>query len=235
MQMHVGEKVAMARKWVSPALSQEDLASMLGMRRPTLAKREREGRFEAPLVYKLSQLLKIPAEWFTDEQNDPPPVGQSDQVISPGFSDVEGPRNVKSMPMTRVPIVGRASAGDGSYDHPELGEDIEIPAHMSIRPSAAYVASGDSMMPWIHPGDIVVARLHKEPKPNYAMLVRRQDDSVSVKIVRYDNGWKLISLNESYDPVPADVEFMGYVTGIYRVNGTRVYMEFDSVGLRPEL
>lgn len=138
-----------------------------------------------------------------------------------------------TLPMSSVPVVGMASAGPGASDHHEY--EIWAPSHMVTQFSTAWEAEGDSMMPWIQPGDVVIVQEHRTERINTPFLVRREDGSVSVKILRYRNGaWMLQSLNPKYEEEPASVELIGFVTGIYRVQGSRETMVCDLNGLSPE-
>ncbi len=140
---------------------------------------------------------------------------------------------IAPIPMVKVPVVGAASAGPGT----EAGEYegyVWVPQHMASSPSNAWVAEGDSMMPWIQPGDIVIAREMRTPKINKAFLFRREDGTVSVKVIRWKQGSFIYqSINPAYPDDSATSELLGIVTGIYRVNGTHEMIELDSSGLMP--
>lgn len=146
-----------------------------------------------------------------------------------------GVREVGGTPMVKVTPVGHASAGEGADDHPDE-EPIYVPASMvSGGDCAAWVAEGDSMMPWIKDGDTVIAKLHRRPRPNMAFMVRRESGAVSVKMVKYIDGrWVLRSLNPNYPDEEATVEFLGFITGIYRAKGTKERIDNDPHGLLPD-
>lgn len=142
-------------------------------------------------------------------------------------------RTVQRVPLIRVPIVGLASAGSGTESGLE-SDEVWVPSTMVPDSAVAWPAVGDSMMPWIQPGDIVLATPQKEPRSGYAMLVRTQEGEVLVKKVAWSGGkFVLKSLNPTYPDVPATVEWLGLVTGIYISRGTYERAESDLHGLRP--
>lgn len=139
---------------------------------------------------------------------------------------------VINVPSVKVRLVGTASAGPGDVE--VMDEDfVYIPARFCTPDTIAWQAKGDSMMPWIQPGDIVLCRKHQEPRYGFAMLVRDRDGGVRVKKIAFENGRTvLVSLNKSYPTEPAEVEWLGYVTGIYHLIGTYERSESDLGGLR---
>lgn len=144
----------------------------------------------------------------------------------------ELPRIIK-MPMVKVPVVGAASAGPGAYIHPDQ-YSVYVPSSMVIHDSRAWEAEGDSMMPWIQPGDVIIARPHKTPRLGYPMLVRNSDGETMVKIIAHEGGqFVLRSLNAAYPDIPAQVEYIGYVTGRFRSVAGYELIESEPAGLRP--
>lgn len=79
--VHVGEKVAMARKYHSPALTQDNLADALRppMNRSTLARKESKGTFRPEEVTRIALLLGFEERWFWDPA-ETPPLGRSAQT-----------------------------------------------------------------------------------------------------------------------------------------------------------
>jgi phage repressor protein C with HTH and peptisase S24 domain len=138
-----------------------------------------------------------------------------------------------NVPSVKVRLVGSASAGSGTDGNLEEGY-VYVPTRYCAPDTVAWQAEGDSMMPWIQPGDIILARQHKEPRYGYAMLVRGRDGNCMVKKIGFDGGKTvLVSINHAYPKVPAEVEYLGYVTGIYHLIGTYERSESDMSGLRP--
>jgi phage repressor protein C with HTH and peptisase S24 domain len=133
-----------------------------------------------------------------------------------------------------IPIVGNAAAGDGALDHPDE-YSVPVPMFMTTDQTVGWITEGTSMMPLLEPGDIVVAEPRKELKYGCLMLFRN-DAGVLVKIPRYGpSGDYLESLNPAFEDIPALVEILGLVTGIYHSKGTRTKILFDSEGCRPNM
>lgn len=163
--------------------------------------------------------------------------------IGSGFSVAEsrteyiagGLHRIATLPVKAIPVIGRASAGPGADDHFE--SEIYIPAHMATAHGVCgYIAEGDSMMPWIHPGDIVVVRPHHSERLGYAFLIEREPGTYSVKMLGYDGKeWEFRSLNPKYEPERSPARLIGYVIGIYRLIGSTETMMLDQNGLRPQI
>ena len=162
-------------------------------------------------------------------------IAKAEQMVSGQEPSEVGPlMPVRPMPMVRIPVVGHVSAGPGA-DAAEIEKELYIPADMAPVPGVtAYVAEGDSMMPWIHPGDIVIIRPHQTERLGFAFLVERADGSYSLKMLAHDGqDWELRSLNPKYEPERSHARLIGYVIGIYRLSGTTEITMLDSAGLRP--
>jgi SOS-response transcriptional repressor LexA len=136
-------------------------------------------------------------------------------------------------PMAKLPIVGSASAGPGTDDHVE-DSYAYVPNSVVIPDSVGWIVEGDSMSPWLLPGDIVIVRPHKTPRVGYAMLVRNEAGLCMVKQVILDGSSIMLkSLNPAYPDQPATVEIMGFVTGRYRSVDGYELTESQRDGLRP--
>lgn len=138
--------------------------------------------------------------------------------MPPGWP-AEGVVPVVAGPMVKIPLVGVAEAGDGADD--DLDMEQEIPSTLFHGAEFGFVVRGDSLMPHVMPGDILIARPEKRAFYNYPMIVRRESGDVSAKIVVWDsssNEPKLRSTDGRPDE-PATVEYLGLVTGIYRYRG----------------
>lgn len=237
MQMHIGEKVAQARKWASPALTQQELAVQLGINRATLARRESEGRFEHPMIRKIAEITGIPEHWFFDQSDQAPPAGHPTHIPLLG-SEVSSVANIRVSPVIQVPVVGSASAGPGLEGVDEVPtEYMTISVSLTKGDCVAFYADGDSMMPLIQPGDKVIVSKTNQPKPGVTFLVRRSGGEYSLKQVKWDasaNQWTWVSINPAYPPEPAHGEIIGMVVTIWREEGSRILTMFDPGGLRPD-
>ena len=208
---HGGETLRAIRKKLR--LTQEDMAKAVGAKNLGQYK-----NWEYKLANPPEQVVdKAETLLFTQNQGQP------------------GLLKLRRMPMTTIRLVGSVSAGDGASDHEEEME-ASIPAHMGGDDVAGWRAEGDSMMPWIQPRDIILARESKERRPNLAHLVRTRE-GIRVKMLVYDQGkgWQYHSLNPSYpdEPLKDEDEIIGYVTGLYRFEGGTEIIINNWHGLRP--
>lgn len=117
--------------------------------------------------------------------------------------------------MTTIKVIGSAAAGDGTFTEAEEF-DYSIPAHMVNGIEFGWLVEGQSLMPKVHPGDMLIARPAKEPAYNFLMIVRRPDGQVSAKIVRWVDGRTVLTSTDGRPDEPADVEYIGLVTGWLR-------------------
>ena len=143
--------------------------------------------------------------------------------------------NVTPTAMVDVPVVGSAAGGSGAEIH---GEEytVPVPKDMTKDDTRGWLAEGDSMSPWIIPGDVVLCLPRKTPAIGYAMLIRNEDGGMMVKAVDLNgSGIVLRSINPTYPDLPASVEFIGIVTGIYRSVGSYTRVSNDLNGLKPGL
>lgn len=182
---------------------------------------------------QFAQILGVERDTYKNwEYSTEPPQAIMDKAISMGrgYQQVE----LRATPLAPIPVVGAVSAGPGSNIHPDM-DQIWVPTHMAQYDSCGWEAEGDSMMPWIQAGDIVVAKDHKVARAGYPFMIRRADGSASVKILAYHDGsWYYKSLNPSYPEETAEGTLLGYVIGIYRIEGTLETIQFDPSGLRPK-
>jgi SOS-response transcriptional repressor LexA len=165
-----------------------------------------------------------------------PPPEMLEKVESMAANILRPDEGLKGMPMVKIPVVGRTSAGPGADMGTADDFEVWVPQHMLTDTSTGWVAEGDSMMPWIQPGDVVIAKESPTPRLNYAFLILRDDGTCSVKVLKWKGEeYEYLSLNPRYDPEPARGRLLGYVTGIYRAVGSHESIENDYNGLRPPM
>ena len=72
--MEIGKKIATARKYHRPALTQYELARAVNVSRTTLSKWE-AGNQDAPRrhIERVATITGIPVDWFYDGKDTPPP------------------------------------------------------------------------------------------------------------------------------------------------------------------
>ncbi len=117
--------------------------------------------------------------------------------------------------MTSIRVVGSAMAGEGAdFQAEEL--DYEVPAHLTTGIEFGYIVQGTSLMPRVEPMDLLIAKPMREPAYNRIMIVRRPDGSVSAKVIGWKDSKTVLISTDGRGDEPAEVEYMGVVTAIYR-------------------
>ncbi|HLK16003.1 MAG TPA: helix-turn-helix transcriptional regulator, partial [Fimbriimonadaceae bacterium] len=70
--MTAGRKLALARRYHAPALTQQGLAEMLGVERSTVAKWETRSEIPVRSLQRVAERLGIELDWFTDGEPSEP-------------------------------------------------------------------------------------------------------------------------------------------------------------------
>jgi phage repressor protein C with HTH and peptisase S24 domain len=116
-----------------------------------------------------------------------------------------------------------AAAGSGRALWDEMCDEwIEVP---NDTPGAKHVAiriAGDSMLPVLHPRDVILVKLETLPVTGDLVVARLEDDGYVVKrYEKLDSGRvELTSFNPAYDPIVADqrrVAVLGTVVARFHV------------------
>ena len=123
-----------------------------------------------------------------------------------------------------VPLVGRAPAGEPLLSDENFEEEVLVPYMLLRRDEDGFLVRvhGDSMLPRLEDGDVVVVRAQPEAESGAIVVARCGDDEstsdVCVKQLRKKNGTlTLTSLNPAYGDVEAPfVEVLGVVVGVLR-------------------
>ncbi len=94
-----------------------------------------------------------------------------------------------------------AGAGRELWDG-ECDQWIELPSDVGAGPFLSMGVSGDSMLPLLHAGDVILVKVGPEVRPRSVIVARQRDDGYVVKRVgRYDAmEVELISENPAYAP-----------------------------------
>ncbi len=123
-----------------------------------------------------------------------------------------------------VPLVGRAPAGEPLLSDDNVEEEVLVPFMLLRRDEDGFLVRvhGDSMLPRLEDGDVVVVRAQPEAESGAIVVARCGEDEstsdVCVKQLRKENGTPtLTSLNPAYGDVDAPfVEVLGVVVGVLR-------------------
>lgn len=147
----------------------------------------------------------------------------------PGFAVIA------QTPMVEVKVVGTVSAGAGIsefFDAPT----VHVPSNLldGITDPMAHVVEGDSMMPWLQPGDVLIARPMLTPRLNRPFIVRTRDNELRVKLLAYEQDrWVERSMNPKYGDQDATDQLVGLVTGLYREDDGTTMILSNLNGLKP--
>ena len=103
----------------------------------------------------------------------------------------------------KIPVLGRVAAGIPIEAVQDVLDFEEISAETAR--SGEYFAlqiKGNSMEPRICEGDVVIVRRQSEVESGeIAIVLVNGNDAVCKKVMKYDSGISLISLNPSYEPM----------------------------------
>lgn len=115
--------------------------------------------------------------------------------------------------------IGALTEADGR----EMEELQSLPIEFCEPDFGGLICEGESMMPYLHPGDILVFREHQTPRLNRIFAVRRPDTAKLIvkKLVYEEETFKLINFNavkREVDPVEG-MQLIGYLVGIVSQDG----------------
>lgn len=141
-----------------------------------------------------------------------------------GAPPVQRGRRRRSDRPLYVPLVGRAPAGEPLLSDENVEEEVLVPYMLLRRDEEGFLVRvhGDSMLPRLEDGDVVVVRAQVDAENGDIVVSRCGDDEsasdVCIKQLRKANGRIVLeSLNATYGTVePAFVEILGVVVGVMR-------------------
>ncbi len=163
-------------------LSQDQLAKKMGYRsRSTIAKIEAgENDVSQTKIQAFAEVLQC----------------------SPSYL-MNGESSAKAGNAIQIPVLGKVAAGQPIEANENVLDYEEISSEMAR--GGAYFGlqiKGDSMEPRICEGDVVIVRRQPDvDNGEIAIVLINGNDAVCKKIMKYDSGISLISLNPAYDPM----------------------------------
>ncbi len=137
------------------------------------------------------------------------------------------------VPDAMLPIVSRAGAGH--WVEPFQCEDFEpVPAHLVAQDCFGVVVDGDSMYPFLHPGDIAVFKAARSARIGQTVLARNDEKQLTVKVFRHNGeGFELVPINQAHPKATAkEWEIEGVLVAYVRDIGPRRITDSDPNGLR---
>lgn len=101
-----------------------------------------------------------------------------------------------------IPVLGKVAAGipieaiEDILDYEEISEDLARKGEYF-----ALQVAGDSMEPKISKGDVVIVKSQPDIESGEIAIVKvNGEDATCKKIVKYESGLSLVSLNPAYEP-----------------------------------
>lgn len=240
----LSDKLRTARDWHRPPITQEELATRLGIKRSTYANYE-TGRIKVTerVVATLADVFKIPVEWFYDERPGPPPPLSfpSPYGSVPGAAP-PAPLMAREAQIAvgrrKFPLMGSAgasvfpleSADPDPDDFVEFSDELYRPGRFAIQ------VKGDSGGDVFQHGDYILVQPSKSVQPGLLAVARSQDYEFLIKEMVIENGRPILRpIADGYpDILPGDQwEVVGYAVGRRKERGYGRYLEEgDNAGMR---
>ncbi|MCU4664249.1 LexA family transcriptional regulator [Leuconostoc mesenteroides] len=133
-------------------------------------------------------------------------TNRRNNVVDYARKQLDEQNNVVAFPIPekrQVSVYGAVSAGTGEYlldGKPELVEyDGDVPAH-----DFAVVVNGDSMLPLFDDKQIIFVKKTTEVRSGQIVIADYDQQAYVKKLIKDDNGCRLVSLNRRYDDMPID-------------------------------
>ncbi|MGZ0002198.1 LexA family transcriptional regulator [Leuconostoc mesenteroides] len=133
-------------------------------------------------------------------------TNRRNNVVDYARKQLDEQNNVVAFPIPekrQVSVYGAVSAGTGEYlldGKPELVEyDGDVPAH-----DFAVVVNGDSMLPLFDDKQIIFVKKTTEVRSGQIVIADYDQQAYVKKLIKDDNGCRLVSLNRKYDDMPID-------------------------------
>ncbi|WP_232683924.1 XRE family transcriptional regulator [Leuconostoc mesenteroides] len=210
--MDISQNIKFYRK--QKGYTQVDLAKLLNVK-PTAVSAWESGR-NKPLMDKVTLMANVfninisQLVGDTFEVNDINPVytkldiNRKKNVYKYAVNQLDEQNNVIELPTNNeVEIHGAVSAGTGEYlldGKPELVPyDGEVPPH-----DFALVVNGDSMLPLFEDKQIIFVKKTKDVRSGQIVIADYDQQAYVKKLIKDDNGCRLVSLNRKYDDMPID-------------------------------
>lgn len=171
------------------SLSQDQLASMLGISRSAIGMYEtgqREPDFE--ICEAIADIFNVDMDYL---------IGRSDveRKTAPNIPD-----GFEPLPeMVKVPLIGSIACGTPILAEENIESYIGIPA--AWKADFALTCHGDSMAPMICDGDVVCIRKQAQVETGEVAAVRIGDEATLKRFYRYPDYITLRPENPEYEPI----------------------------------
>ena len=186
----IGERIKNRREFLG--MSQEDLAKKLGYKsRSSINKFETDGRsLPQSKIVAIAKALLVTPSYIMGWVNE-----AGEEIIKKDEKRIVG---------VKIPVLGEVAAGipieaiEDIIDYEEISEDMARRGEFfGLR------INGDSMLPRICKGDVVIVKQQSDAETGDTVIVRINGDSATCKRLRKyaDGAIELISTNPSHEPM----------------------------------
>lgn len=170
-------------------MSQQDLANKLDLNKVAISQYERGVRRPSiDIVSALCDIFNVSSDFLLGEDDMTIRIVNTDEI-----KKLDSPR--------RIPVLGRVAAGipidaiEDIIDWEEIAEDAPG-EYFGLK------IKGDSMMPRIVEGDVVIVHSQPDAESGDVVIVQINGDTATCKrLAKYDTGISLISFNPMYAPI----------------------------------
>lgn len=166
--------------------------------------RKEKGLNQSSLAKRIGVSRSAVSMWETGaSQPDHGMLLKLSEVLGVSLDELLGNTNSPSSPQgIKIPVLGTVPAGipleaiEEVLDYEEITEDMAR--------NGKYIAlqiKGDSMLPTICNGDVVIVRLQPDVESGETAIVMvNGDDATCKKVVKHTSGITLVPNNPAYDP-----------------------------------
>ena len=170
-------------------MSQQDLANKLDLNKVAISQYERGVRRPSiDIVSALCDIFNVSSDYLLGEDDMTIRIVNTDEI-----KKLDSPR--------RIPVLGRVAAGipidaiEDIIDWEDIAEDAPG-EYFGLK------IKGDSMMPRIVDGDVVIVHSQPDAESGDVVIVQINGDTATCKrLAKYDTGISLISFNPMYEPI----------------------------------
>ena len=170
-------------------MSQQDLANKLDLNKVAISQYERGVRRPSiDIVSALCDIFNVSSDFLLGEDDVTIRIVNTDEI-----KKLDSPR--------RIPVLGRVAAGvpidaiEDVIDWEDIAEDAPG-EYFGLK------IKGDSMMPRIVEGDVVIVHSQPDAESGDVVIVQINGDTATCKrLAKYDTGISLISFNPMYAPI----------------------------------
>lgn len=170
-------------------MSQQDLANKLDLNKVAISQYERGVRRPSiDIVSALCDIFNVSSDYLLGEDDMTIRIVNTDEI-----KKLDSPR--------RIPVLGRVAAGipidaiEDIIDWEDIAEDAPG-EYFGLK------IKGDSMMPRIVEGDVVIVHSQPDAESGDVVIVQINGDTATCKrLAKYETGISLISFNPMYTPI----------------------------------